>query len=487
MFVKNALRSIAAAAVVLSVAACSSLALRQAQGDTLPTALHKGDTFEAQQSICHPEQRAQLCHPERSAERGVEGRRASTSPIQHVVFIIQENRSFNNFFMGYPGATTQNYGYDTNGEKVPLQSVDLATSWDIEHFSNAFFKACDSAKGLPGTHCKMDGWNNEHAGINHPMNFAYAYVPQNEIAPYWSMAKQYVLADAMFASNLDGSFIAHQYAIAAYASHAVDSPLIQWGCQGGKRDTIATLTKTRAVGPSIVACFDNSTIGTNADAAGVSWRYYTGSIHSSEGIWSAYQAIRPVYHGPDWSTDVIDPPAQFLTDVANGELANVTWVTPTLKASDHPGLNAKDGPAWVASLVDAIGKSKFWGSTAIFIISDDWGGWFDPVKPVYKDYDGLGFRVPLIVISPYAKQGSVTHTQYETSSVLRFIEDNFNLPQMAKSDARAKDPAADPTVFDYGQSPRPFKKIRGAKPASYWFRLERSARHGKPGAIIGDD
>ena len=119
---------------------------------------------------------------------------------------------------------------------------------------------------------------------------------------------------------------------------------------------------------------------------------------------------------------------------------------------------------------------------------DDWGGWFDPVKPIYEDYDGLGFRVPLLIVSPYAKQGSVTHVQYETSSVLRYIEDNFDLPQLSKSDARASDPANDPAAFDYRQSPRKFAKIVGAKPAAYWLQLERTSRHqGKPSNIIGSD
>ncbi|HET6275023.1 MAG TPA: alkaline phosphatase family protein [Candidatus Cybelea sp.] len=411
----------------------------------------------------------------------------TTSPIQHVVFIIQENRSFNNLFMGFPKAETKSFGYDQSGDKIVLRSQALATQWDIDHVSESFYAACDSKKGLPGTHCKMDGWNNEQAGIGHPANAPYAYVTRSQIKPYWTMAQQYVLADKMFASNLDASFIAHQYAVAAYASHTVDGPLTSWGCEGGPSDTIRILTKKRKDGASIVACFNNPTIGTNADTAGVSWRFYAGGINADGGLWSAYQAISPVYNGPDWSSNVINPPAQFLTDIKNNELANVTWITPNLADSDHPGLSASDGPAWVASLVDAVGKSKFWNSTAIFVMWDDWGGWFDPVQPIYKDYDGLGFRVPLIVISPYAKKGSVTHTQYETSSVVRFIEDNFNLPQMAPSDTRAKDPAIDPAVFDYAQAPRPFKKIPGSKPASFWFKLGGGATHGKPNGIIGDD
>jgi phospholipase C len=409
---------------------------------------------------------------------------ATTSPITHVVFIIQENRSFNNLFMGYPGATTQNYGYNTYGQKIALQPIDLATAWDIDHSSTAFFAACDGTGKLPGTDCKMDGWNKEVMTLHAPTNGQYGYVPRSEIKPYWKMAQQYVLSDNTYASNLDASFVAHQYIVAAYADRTVNGPDGPWGCEGGQTDMTPTLTKHRKIGKSIVTCFDIPSIATEADAAGVSWRFYAAGIYDDGGIWSSYQAESKIYDGPDWTTDVIDPPAQFLTDVGNGELANVTWITPTYQTSDHDGMGASGGPAWVASVVDAVGKSKFWNSTAIFLFWDDWGGWFDPVKPIYEDYDGLGFRVPLIMISPYAKEGYVTHVQYETSSVLRYIEDNFGLAPLAKSDMRANDPADD--AFDYSQEPRKFKKIPGAKPPSYWLRLE-SSRSRRAVHILGDD
>jgi phospholipase C len=415
--------------------------------------------------------------------QGDKVRTAGQTPIAHVVFVIQENRSFNNLFLGYPGATTQNYGYDTNGDKITLRSQSLATTWDIEHDSRSFFLDCDSQGSLPGTDCKMDGWNEQNAGPGHPANFAYTYVPRKQIAPYWTLAKQYVLGDETFASNLDASFIAHQYAVAAFANHSVDVPGGSWGCEGGKSDQIRTLTAQRTYGSYVVACYDFPTLGTAADKARLTWRYYCGSLSDSDGLWSAYQADRKVYKGPDWSADVINPQSQFLTDVASGMLANVTWVAPTLLTSDHPGLDASQGPAWVASIVDAVGKSRFWNSTAIFIMWDDWGGLYDPVQPVYEDYDGLGFRVPLLMVSAYAKKGYVTHVQYETASVLRFIEDNFGLPQLAAADARANDPATD--AFDYNQKPRAFKKIPGAKPISYWRKLDRAgARRTR---VIGDD
>jgi phospholipase C len=375
--------------------------------------------------------------------------------------------------LGYPGAVTLNYGYDDKGRKIRLRPQPLDAAWDIDHSSKAFFLACDGTGKLPGTHCKMDGWNAEQAGFNAPKHAAYTYVRRSDVAPYWQMARNYALADRAFASNLDGSFVAHQYIVAAYASAAVDFPIAQWGCEGGRNDTISTLSPDRKYGPRIVACFDNATLASEADAAAVSWRFYADPLDGTGGFWSSFQADRRVFHSRRWATNVINPPAQFLADVRNGRLADITWITPTWDTSDHPGFGGGQGPPWVASVVDAIGTSKFWDSTAIFVIWDDWGGLYDPVKPVYEDYDGLGFRVPLLIISPYTPRGTVTHLQYETSSVLRFIEDDFGLAPLAQSDARANDPAVDPNAFDFNAPPRHFQKIQGSRPDAYWASIER--------------
>jgi phospholipase C len=390
-----------------------------------------------------------------------------TTPIKHVVFIVQENRSFNNIFKGYPGAKTAKYGYDSSGEKIALKKLSFKSKVDPGHDSGAFFTACNGTGSLPGTNCKMNGWNLEKYA---PKDAAYSYLPKSEVVPYWTLAQQYVLADKMFASNLDGSFVAHQYMVAAYADQTVDFPTGDWGCEGSAGDSVATLTSQRTYGPAVFPCFDIPTIANEADSAGVSWRFYSDG---DTGYWDSYQADSTVYQGPDWNTD-IETCNQFFTDVSQGKLAAITWVTPTWKNSDHPGIGSTTGPAWVASLVNAVGTSQFWNSTAIFIMWDDWGGFFDPVKPVFEDYDGLGFRVPLLVVSPYAKQGSVTHEQYETASVVRFIEDSFGLAQLAKADARANDPANDSSVFDFSQKPRTFQQIPGSRPRSYWVQLEQS-------------
>ncbi|HKU82200.1 MAG TPA: alkaline phosphatase family protein, partial [Candidatus Tumulicola sp.] len=196
--------------------------------------------------------------------------------------IVQENRSFDDLFQGYPGADTQSWGYDSKGDKVALQPIVLETSWDIDHSATAYFAACDGSGSLPGTNCKMDGFDKEgltcsrgaHPYCPPPLS-QYGYVPHSETKPYFAMAKQYVLADRMFTSNFDGSsFVSHQYIIAGQANSTVDFPNSPiWGCDGGKGDVISTITQQRTFGPSIRACFQDQTLGDEMDAAGVTWRY----------------------------------------------------------------------------------------------------------------------------------------------------------------------------------------------------------------------
>jgi phospholipase C len=413
--------------------------------------------------------------------------------IQHVIIIVQENRSFNNLFYGYPGAKTVTYGYGSKGEKITLKPIPLATTWDVSHNYAAFMTACNGTGTMPGTNCRMNGfdsktlWNCGKPGFPRcPIEYpTYSYVPHKETAPYFSMAKQYVLADQMYASNFDiSSFVSHQYIIAGQASHTVNYPGTYWGCPGGKTDQIYTLNQDRSYGKQIQACFDNKTLGDELDDAKLSWAFYTypvgsgapdpcdgslrgdASYSESNGIWSAYQAIRHICYGPDWKKDVITNATQFLTDVPSGKLATVTWITPTCRNSDHATCNGNTGPSWVASLVNAVGESKFWSTSAIFVFWDDPGLWYDPEPPAYVDYDGLGFRVPLLIVSPYARKGVVSHTHYEHGSILKFVEEKFGLHWLAPSDHRANSPD---DAFDFAQSPRKFVPIQAPYDKSYFL------------------
>jgi phospholipase C len=378
---------------------------------------------------------------------------------------MQENRSVDNLFQGFPGAAVQSYGHTSTGLRVALQPVPIGVQWDVDHRSVAYYSACDGQGSIPGTNCKMDGFDRElvTCGINSPcpnQHPQYSYAPASETKPYVAMARQYVLADKMFASNFDGSsFVSHQYIIAAQANATIDYPnLGTWGCDGGPTDTIWTITQQRALDSKVRVCFNNQTLGDELDAAGLTWKYYTSKIsYGQGGIWSAYQAIKHIRYGTDWKANVITPQTRFFKDVSNGKLPAVSWVTPTCKNSDHAACDTNDGPHWVASLVNAVGTSQYWNSTAIFVMWDDYGGWYDHVAPPFVDYDGLGIRVPLIVISPYAKQGYVSHVQYEHGSILKFVEDQFGLSRLSASDQRANSPEGD--CFDFSQSPRTFVPI----------------------------
>jgi phospholipase C len=394
--------------------------------------------------------------------------------IAHVVYIVQENRSFDDVFQGYPGADTVSSGKNSRGKTIELQPVSLATEYTIDHSAQAMFEACNGTGELPGTHCRMNGFNKELSSYGAPPNPQYVYVPHSESKPYFDMAHEWVLADRMFQSQLDESFVAHQYIIAAQAKSSVDVPDGPWGCPGVS-DTVETITKERTYGSPQRVCFNYDTLGDELDKAGLSWRFYTSQYTvPTSGFWSGYQAIRHIYDGPDWHKDVLTPQKRFLTDVAAGKLANFTWITPLCENSDHVSCGGGFGPSWVAALVNAVGKSRFWKTTVIFVQWDDWGGMYDHVAPPYKNYDSLGFRVPLLVISPYAKKDFVSHVQYETASVLRFAEDLYGLPQLAAADRRATSPASD--CLDFSQAPREFVPIEAPKGPKFFLHQKSDDR-----------
>ncbi len=377
------------------------------------------------------------------------------TPIQHVVIVIQENRSFDNLFQGYPGANTQSFGYTRNGTQVQLQPLTLANPFDIDHqFKNAIK---DMNAG------QMNGFDSEKAiGCKSSCTLAsYSYVPQTQTTTYFNMASQYVLADDFFPSDEDGSFVSHQYLIAAQANNSYGLPGSHgtWGCDGDGEERLLdpnTIPGT-PTSQEIPACFDAyDTLADEIDAAPpLTWHFYSAPRKNLGYIWSAYDVVKHIREGADWTADVTAGDAQFFIDIAGGKLANVTWITPTTTNSDHPASRSIKGPSWVAKVVDAVGNSQFWDSTAVFVLWDDWGGWYDHVPPPVLDFDGLGIRVPLLVISPYSPAGVVAHTQYEFGSLLAFVEQDFGLAPLSASDARAN-PLAGGDVFNFTQAPRTF-------------------------------
>ncbi|MBV8344654.1 MAG: hypothetical protein JO190_06635 [Candidatus Eremiobacteraeota bacterium] len=413
--------------------------------------------------------------------------------ISHVIVIVQENRSFENFFAGFPNANAPTFGCiggarsgarparprpgsgsgcPAGDQQVPLHPITFVGP-DLRHDWRSSIASWNNGN--------MDGfWRFGHTSADD----AYAYVQPTLIQPYLDLANTYVLADEMFPTEFGGSFTAHLMLVAGNdnisnkPSHAeVDYPSAPPGdCDSPPGTTSSYITKTRrehhSQGP--FPCFNQfTTLAPVMDNAGVSWKYYV-TQHIGAGLWSPFEAIRHVRYGRDWHRNIISPETTVLTDAGSNNLASVSWVTPSKPDSDHPGDHSDLGPSWVANVVNAIGESPYWDTSAIILLWDDWGGWYDNAPPPQLDYRGLGIRVPCLIISPYSREtspshpGYVSHTQYEFGSILRFIEETFNLPYIGPADKGYTDARAASLddSFDFTQTPRAFVPIQVKYPRS---------------------
>ena len=405
--------------------------------------------------------------------------------IKHIVVIVQENRSFDNIFYGFPGANTATVAQLSTGATTPLVPLPFASGYDLGHelidfqtdFNNGQMNGFDKDGGAKDLcFAQMDG---KTCPTTIPPNPEFSYVQHSDTAPYFAMASNYVLADNFYTSQIDSSYDAHLFLVAA-KSHIVNLPIDPatgqvpnvWGCDSPPGSMVPTLLAHRVIGPGIFPCYGDATLGSELDAKGVDWRFYAPTIGGNLGdIWSSYDSYSNIRYGKDWTTKVVSPETQVLSDVRSGYLAPVTWVVPTMENSDHPGSGSSSGPSWVASIVNAIGQSPFWDSTAIVIYWDDWGGFYDHVPPPQLDIYGLGIRVPMMVISPYAKHGYVSHVQYESTSVAKFIETIFDLPTLGAADARANDLN---DCFDFLQQPTVFKPFYQKIPTEHFLEEKES-------------
>ncbi|MBV8153107.1 MAG: hypothetical protein JOY98_01705 [Candidatus Eremiobacteraeota bacterium] len=418
--------------------------------------------------------------PASAAIVAMQARPFGIGAIRHVVVIVQENRSFDNLFAGFPGADAPMTGLTHDGRRVPLHEDRLTTQLDPPHYYRASIIDFDSGK--------MDGFSIVPDTNGFPLGLAtYAYVKRSISAPYWTMAERYTLADKMFSTEHGSSWTAHLNVIGT-TNFSPTEALVEFpsappfDCYAPPGTTTQLLNNYLQIGTGPFPCFDQfRTMADTLDAAGVSWRFYgapfTGPVDSLGSQWSPFGAIRRVRYGSDWK-NVIHVPPQILTDVAAGDLAGVTWVTPDWQYSDHAGGGAVAGPSWVAAIVNAIGNSKYWKDTAIVITWDEWGGWYDDAAPPQLDFKGLGLRVPCLIVSSYARPHHVSHTQYEFGSIQLFIEQTFNLPPLGSASAGYADARAHSIAdsFNFAQKPLIFKTIPAPYPATYFLHLPPSLK-----------
>ena len=423
--------------------------------------------------------------------------------IQHIVVIFQENRTPDNLFhdsvLMSRGADIASAGTNSSGETIPLIPIGLGTlsvnpqNYDLAHTHTAFVQMYNGGKmngadliscGGPAANCPPNA---------HP-NPQFKYVDPADVQPYFALAEQYTFADRMFQTNEGPSFPAHQFIISGTSAPTATSPLFDAENEAPQYEDYGCLAPLEAVVNMIDAegsetsqprehpCFEHPTLTDLLETSGITWRYYTPSNGS---LWTGPVAINHICQeqtiggartctGPEWKNSVSVPQTNFLLDIAGGQLAQVTWVIPDGLASDHANVNNGSGPSWVASVVNAIGNSPFWSNTAIFITWDDWGGWYDHVAPKVIN-DGVswgsgyvyGFRVPLIVVSPYAKAAYISHVNHDFGSILKFIETTFNLPSLGYADKPADDLS---DCFDLTQSPIGFRVIPAFLNASYFIK-----------------
>jgi phospholipase C len=396
-------------------------------------------------------------------------------------------------------------GVDSTGATITLSPIDLGTAgtngnpdnYDLSHAHSAFVDMCqlNPATGI----CAMDGADLIPASCTPttppvancppPPDPQFMYVYPNDVAPYLTMAQTYTFADHMFQTNEGPSFPAHQFIISGTSAPTATSTLFvsenpakqkeSAGCIAPADQTVKVIdaSGSETSNPAIYPCFEHPTLTDSLDAANISWRYYAPSAGS---IWTAPDAIEHMCQpsaptggdcvGPDWtgtSPKVVigqtQSNAQILTDIQSNQLQQVSWVIPTGQDSDHALSNNGCGPSWVTSIVNAIGNSQYWSNTVIILTWDDWGGWYDHVPPAVIANGSswgsgyvYGFRVPMVVMSPYAKPAYISHVTHDFGSILKFIETNFNLPSLGYADAPADDLS---DIFNFSQTPVAFQTI----------------------------
>jgi phospholipase C len=398
------------------------------------------------------------------------GQQVSGSPIRHVIVLVQENRTFDNLFASsvlarggpYPGANTSQTGV-VDGKPVRLESVPFEYPADPSHSHAALLGEWNGGK--------MDGFANVEVrpvfGFpKPPAGFAYAYLPASETTIYHLLAARYALADENFAPRLVPTFASH-YTIATAQSRIAGNPNSRiWGCDARPGTTVPIFgAGETTITPGVFPCFDQTTIADLLEAAHVSWKYYTGPYDNmTNPTVNIYDAFRKIRYGPQWQQNVVTPSATILSDIERCRLPQVSFVMPNFLDSDHAGNLSAGGPGWIGSIYLALLQSRraaagcnYYDDSAMIVTWDDSGGWYDHVAPPPgPDGTSWGFRIPIIVISPWARSGYdpnnskalpyISHTRRESTAITRFIETNWNLGDMGQRDVTDDDLS---DMFDY--------------------------------------
>ena len=346
---------------------------------------------------------------------------ALCGPVKHIVILVKENHSFDNLFGRFPGADGTTYAHE-GSRHVPLSDTPAQLTQDLSHELYSSVAVVDAGK--------MDRFYLEPSAKQKGVDVADSQFREQQIPAYWDYAKDFSLADHFFATIIGGSYPNHIVAVAGQSLGVIDGPRTgtpSWGCDGipSTRAPVFENGKVSWVFP----CFNAETLADEANAAHVSWKYYVSPIGQDGYIWSSLDEIRHIRYGPQWATNVVDP-YLFRRDVRAGTLPAISWLMPPAPESDHPPWSMCAGENWTVAQINTVMKSPLWSSTVIILMWDDYGGFYDHVAPPRLSRYELGIRVPAIVISPFANPHYIDHQQLDTRSVVKFVEQQFKLPQL---------------------------------------------------------
>ncbi len=366
--------------------------------------------------------------------------------IEHVVWIIQENHSFDNYFGTYPNAD------------------GLPPSTCLPKMPGG--KECVKPFHMPAGQPLLDlehSWETAHAAYDHgTMNgfvwaegspYTMGYYDQRDIPNYWNYAQHYTLCDRFFSSEMTGSSPNHVYTVAA---------------QSQEINNIGSLTQLKKELDDDDG-FSFASIVKRFTGQDITWKYYVETqpdqssgcslnAHLSQlacpdpkilTLWNPMPGFKAIRDSKSSMSRLVSAD-DYYSDLKQGTLPQVSWIIPDFQDSEHPPEPLAQGMWYVTRLVNALMESPYWKNTVIFISWDDYGGFFDHVPPPEVDAYGYGPRVPNIVISPYAKAGYVSHYTYDLTSILKFIEVRWHLKHLTPRDGRANSMA---DCFDFNQSP----------------------------------
>jgi phospholipase C len=375
----------------------------------------------------------------------------ATSPIKHIVFLLEENRSFDSMFGRFPGADGTTTGAVAIGGRrftFPLVPANYYAWHDIAHGDFDAFRAIDSGQ--------MDGFVREAFSDLYGEMAAYQQQGPKDLPNLYALAHAFTLSDHTFAPVLGSSFVNHLQAVAAQHDHVVGNPAqpqhdtISWGCDSVSGTYVQIRLGNGSLGHT-APCFTFPTLADRLNQAHMSWAYYAAPPSNLGYIFSVLDAFKQIRESAQWTQDVRDE-STFEADARAGRLPAFSWVTPRMEETMHPPQPVCPGENWLVRKLDALMSGPDWKDTLAVVAWDDWGGFYDHLAPPRLGSDGYGPRVPLLVISPYARSGYVSHTVYSLESVLKTAEDLWGLAPLTDRDRQANDLL---DSLDFTQKPLP--------------------------------